>query len=109
MDEEIEFIEKNQTGEMVDVRKDKDVITVKWIYKTKQDVDVNVYNHKKRMVTILFTQYHNIDFNETFAPAACMDTIKTILAIAAQNKWLVYQMDVKSEFLNGYIEEELYV
>ena len=51
MDEEIKCIEKNQTWELVDVPKDKDVIIIKWIYKTKQDVDGNVQKHKERMVT----------------------------------------------------------
>ena len=101
MDEEIECIEKNQTWELVDVPKDKDVISVKWIYKTKQDADGNVQKHKARMVARGFTQQPGIDFNETFAPIACMDTIRTVLAIAAQNKWLVYRMDVKSTFLDG--------
>ena len=50
MDEEIECIEKNQTWELVDVQKDKDVNSVKWIYKTKQDVDGNVQKHKEIMV-----------------------------------------------------------
>ena len=61
------------------------------------------------MVARGFTQHPDIDFNETFAPIACMDTVKTVLAIVAQNKWHVYQMDVKSAFLNGYLEEEVYV
>ena len=61
------------------------------------------------MVARGFTQQPDIDFNETFAPVARMDTIRTVLAIAAQNKWHVYQMDVKLTFLNGYLEEEVYV
>ena len=55
MDEEIECIEKNETWELVDVPKDKDVIIVKWIYKTKQDGDGNVQKHKARMVARGFT------------------------------------------------------
>ena len=94
---------------MVDVLEDKDVINVKWIYKTKQDVDGNVQKHEERMVTIGFTKNPSIDFNETFAPAARMDTFKTFMFIDAQNKWHVYQMDVKSTFLNGYLDEEAYV
>ena len=61
------------------------------------------------MVARGFTQQPGIDFNETFTPVARMDTVRTVLAIAAQNKWHVHQMDVKSEFLNGYLEEEVYV
>ena len=109
MDEEIEYFEKNQTWELVDVPKDKDVISVKWIYKTKQDADGNVQKHKERMVARGFTQQSSIVFNETFAPVARMDTFRTIMAIATQNKWHVHPMDVKSAFLNGYLEEQVYV
>ena len=65
--------------------------------------------NKERMVARGFTQQPDIDFNETFAPVARMDIIKIVLAIAAQNKWPVYQMDVKSTFLNDYLDEEVYV
>ena len=61
------------------------------------------------MVARGFTQQPDIDFNEMFAPVARMDTVRIVLAIAAQNKWPVHQMDVKSAFLNGYLEEEVYV
>ena len=96
MDEEIDCIEEKQTWELVDVPKDKYVVNVKWIYKTKKDADGNVQKHKARMVARGFTQKPDIDFNETFAPVARMDTIRIVLAIAAQNKQYVYQMDVNS-------------
>ena len=61
------------------------------------------------MVARGFTQQPTIDFNETFALVACMHTIKTIFSIAAQIKWPFYQTDVKSTFLNSYLDEEVYV
>ena len=79
------------------------------IYKTKQDADGNVQKHKERIVARGFTQQPDIDFNETFPPVARMDTVREVLAISAQNKWCFYQMDIKSTFLNGYLEEEVYV
>ena len=90
MDEEIECIEKNQRWELVDVPKDKDVISVKWIYKIKKHADGNVQKHKARMVERGFTHQPGIDFNETFARVARMDTVRIVLAIDAQNKWSVY-------------------
>ena len=81
MDLEIECIEKDETWELVDLPKDKDVISVKWIYETKQDDYGNVQKHKERMVTRGFTQQLDIEFNETFAPIAHMDTVKTVTAI----------------------------
>ena len=94
---------------MVDVPKDKDEISVKWIYKTKKYANGNVQKHTERLVARGFTQQPDIEFNETFSPVAHMDTIETILAILAQNKWYVYQMDVKSTFLNGLVEKKVYV
>ena len=75
----------------------------------KINADGNVQKHKARMVARGFTQKPSIDLNETFAPIACMYTVITILVIATQNKWHVHQMDVMSAFLNGYLEEEVYV
>ena len=95
MDEEIECIEKNQTWELLDVPKNKYLIRVKWIYKTKKDDDGNVHKHKERMVASGLMQQPDIYFNETFAHVACMDTIRIVMAIAAQTKWHVYHMDVK--------------
>ena len=83
MDEEMECIEKNQTWELVDVPKEKYLIRVKYIYKTKKDDDGNVQKHKERMVTRGFAQKPGIDFNETFAHVARMDIVRTVLAIVA--------------------------
>jgi len=56
-----------------------------------------------------FSQQPRVDYGETFAPVARLDTIKVVLAITTQNRWKFYQMDVKSTFLNDILEEEVYV
>ena len=84
MDEEIKCTKNNQTWKSVDVPEDRDVISVKWIYKTKQCVEGNVKKHKARLVARGFTQQPRIDFNETFSSIARMDTVSTVLAIFAQ-------------------------
>jgi hypothetical protein len=83
MDGKIRCIENDQTWKLVDIPKDKDVISVNWIYKTKQDVEGDVQKHKARLVARDFTHQHGIDFNETLAHVTCMDTVITLLAIFA--------------------------
>lgn len=109
MDDEMNSIHKNNTWELVPFPKGKQVIGVKWIYKVKYHADGSVEHHKARLVAKGFVQTPGVDYAETFAPVARLDTIKIILAIAAQYKWPIFQMDVKSAFLNGYIDEEVYV
>ncbi|KAH9323988.1 hypothetical protein KI387_043929 [Taxus chinensis] len=93
----------------MDLPKGKDVIGVKWVYKTKYNADGKVQKHKARLVARGFMQQYGVDYNKTFAPVARLDMVRMVLAIAAQNKWPIYEMDVKSAFLNGFLEEEVYV
>ena len=109
MDKSVEWkndaIEKNQTWDLVDIPIDKTSIGVKWVYKTKLNKKGELEKHKARLVSKGYAQKYGIDYDETFAPLARMDTIRAVLAIATQNQWHVYQMDVKSAFLNGILEE----
>ncbi|KAM1300483.1 hypothetical protein PS1_011811 [Malus domestica] len=108
MDAEIETIEKNGTWELVERPADKPVIGVKWVFKTKLNLDGSVQKHKARLVAKGYAQKPGIDYNETFAPVARLDTIRTLIALAAQKGWKLFQLDVKSAFLNGVLEEEVY-
>lgn len=109
MEEEIKMIEKNNTWELVDCPRDKDIIGVKWVYKTKLNPDGTIQKHKARLVAKGYSQQPGIDYNETFAPVARLDTIRALIALTAQKGWSIYQLDVKSAFLNGVLEEEIYV
>ena len=109
MDEEMTTIEKNKTWELTDLPEGKEVIGLKWVYKTKYKEDGTIQKHKARLVAKGYSQQPGVDFNETFAPVARMETIRTMLALAAQMETPVYQLDVKSAFLNGELEEEVYV
>jgi hypothetical protein len=82
---------------------------VKWVYKTKLHLDGTVQKHKARLVAKGDAQKSGIDYNETFAPVARLDTIWTLIALAAQKGWKLFQLDVKSAFLNGVLEEDVYV
>lgn len=109
MDDEMTTIMKNQTWNLVDLPKNKEVVGLKWIYKNKFNEDGSIQKHKARLVAKGYSQQPGIDFNETFSPVARMETIRTVLAIAAQMELPVYQLDVKSAFLNGELHEEVYV
>ncbi|KAM1496365.1 hypothetical protein ACFXTO_030979 [Malus domestica] len=109
MKDEMNMIEKNQTWELVRRPSNKPVIGVKWVYKTKLNLDGTVQKNKARLVAKGYAQKPGIDFNETFAPVARLDTVRTLIALAAKNKWKLFQLDVKSAFLNGVLEEEVYV
>lgn len=109
MDDEMNSIEKNQTWELTDLPDGAKCIGVKWIFKTKLNEHGKVNKFKARLVAKGYSQKHGIDYTEDYAPVARMDTVRTILARAAQKGWIVYQLDVKSAFLHGVLEEDVYV
>ncbi|KAM2263641.1 hypothetical protein ACFXTI_039901 [Malus domestica] len=109
MEDEISMIEKNHTWDLVDRPFDKPIIGVKWVYKTKLNLDGSVQKNKAKLVAKGYSQKPGIDFNETFAPVARLDTVRTLVALTAQKGWKLFQLDVKSAFLNGVLNEEVYV
>lgn len=109
MSEEISSIERYQTWELCALPDGAKCIGVKWIYKTKLNELGEVSKYKARLVAKGYSQEHGIDYTEVYAPVARMDTIRTILATAAQNSWIVYQLDVKSAFLHGVLTEDVYI
>eukprot|EP00253_Pinus_taeda_P024657 PITA_24657 len=109
MDEEINAIERNKTWDLVELPKGKEVIGVKWVYKTKSNAEGKIERHKARLVVKGYKQQYGRDYEETFAPVARMETVRAVLSIETQNKWKVYQMDVKSAFLNGVLKKKVYI
>ena len=79
------------------------------MYKTKRNAKGEIKRHKARLVAKGYSQKAGIDYDEVFAPVARLETIRLIISLAAQNKWKIHQMDVKSAFLNGVLEEEVYI
>jgi hypothetical protein len=89
--------------------KSKDVVSSKWLFKIKHVVDGSIEKYKARFVARGFSEKEEIDYEETFTPVARYTSIRTIIALAAKMKWKFHQMDVKIAFLNGVIEEEVYI
>jgi len=85
------------------------VIGTKWVFRNKQDQDGVVVRNKARLVAQGYTQVEGHDFRETYAPIAILEAIRILLAYACAHNIKFYQMDVKSAFLNGYINELVYV
>ena len=95
--------------ELVPRLKGVNVIGTKWIFKNKSDEHGTVIRNKSRLVAQDYTQVEGIDFDETFALVARLESIRILLAIASHLNFKLYQMDVKSAFLNGMLQEEIYV
>ena len=77
--------------------------------KIKLNQEGDIQKHKTSLVARGFTQKPGIDFYETFSPVARLETIRTVIVVAAQKKWKIFQPDVKSTFQNGKLDEEIYV
>jgi hypothetical protein len=107
--EELENFERNQVWILVDPLRDMNVIGTKCVFKNKQGEDGEVVRNKARLVAQQYSQVDGLDFGETFTPVARLEAIRILLAFATSKGFKLYQMDVKSAFLNGVIQEEVYV
>ena len=85
------------------------MIGIKWIFKNKSNEHGTVIRNKSRLVAQGYIQVEGIDFDETFVPVARLESIRILLAIASHLNFKLYQMDVKSVFLNGMLQEDVYV
>jgi hypothetical protein len=109
MTKEYQSIMKNDVWEIVPRPKGKDVVSSKWLFKIKHVADGSIEKYKARFVARGFSQKEGINYEETFSPVVRYTSIRTIIALAAKMKWKLHQMDVKTAFLNGVIEEEVYI
>lgn len=98
MKEELHMIEKNNTWQLVDRTQDRKFISIKWVFKTKLNVDGSINKFKERLVVKGYTHIFGVNYSNTFAPVARLDTIRILLVVATQKGWKVYQLDVKSTF-----------
>jgi len=109
MNKEIEAIESNKTWVLTTLPEGVKSIGVKWIFKTKLNENGEIDKCKARLVEKGYAQQYGIDYAEVYAPVARLDTIRLIIALAAQEGWSIFQLDVKSAFLHGELTEEVFV
>jgi len=109
MNVEIESIHKNETWSLTELPAGTKKIGVKWIYKTKLNESGKVDKLKARLVAKGYDQQHGVDYTEVFAHVVRIDTIRMIIALAAQRSWLIYQLDVKSAFMHEDLSEDLFI
>jgi hypothetical protein len=108
MCEELQAIKDNHTWLLTDLPANRRAIGLKWVYKVKRDEDGKVVHHKARLVVKGYSR-QGIDYEEVFAPVARLQTVRLIIALAANQGWEVHHMDIKSAFLNGDLYEEVFV
>ncbi|GKA32148.1 retrovirus-related pol polyprotein from transposon TNT 1-94 [Tanacetum coccineum] len=109
MQEELHQFDRLQVWELIDKPFGKNVIKLKWLWKNKKDEDQTVIRNKARLVAKGYAQEEGIDFEESFAPVARLEAVRIFVAHAAHKSFPIYQMDVKTAFLNGPLKEEVYV
>ncbi|PRQ45332.1 putative RNA-directed DNA polymerase [Rosa chinensis] len=109
MQDELSQFARNDVWFLVPRPDSSNVIGTKWIFKNKSDEKGQITRNKARLVAQGYSQVEGLDFDETFAPVARLESVRLLFAIACHLRFILYQMDVKSAFLNGVLQEEVYV
>ena len=107
--EEIKALEKNNTWSITELPKGKKTVGCRWLVTMKYKSDGSIERYKSRLVAKGYTQSYGIDYQETFAPVAKLNTVRVLMSIASNLDWPLFQLDVKNAFFNGIIEEEVYM
>nr|GEU76612.1 retrotransposon protein, putative, Ty1-copia subclass [Tanacetum cinerariifolium] len=109
MNVEMQSMIDNKVWVLVDLPPNCKIVRSKWIFKKKTDIDGIVYTYKARLVAKGYTQLYDVDYEETFSPIADIRAIRILISIAVFYDYEIWKMDVKTAFLNGYLDEDIYM
>jgi hypothetical protein len=109
MEEEMASLDKNEAWDLVELPAGRNPIGSKWVFKKKLNAEGKVEEYKARLVAKGYSQVEGIDFGEIFSPVAKLTSIRLLLSVAATFDFEIEQMDVKTTFLHGDLEEEIFM
>ncbi|KAL7294208.1 hypothetical protein TKK_0012227 [Trichogramma kaykai] len=109
MQDEMDSLKKNQVWELVNPPVNSKIIGCRWVYKIKNDAAGKSMRYKARLVAKGYNQEQGIDYQETFSPVVRYESIRLLLSLAAKESLIINQFDIKTVYLNGQIEEEIYM
>jgi hypothetical protein len=109
MKEEMDALERNKTWDLVEIPKERKVVIYNWVYKLKKGVDDKVKRYKSRLVAKGYSQKEGIDFHEIFSPVVKLVSVRVLLALVALLDLELEQLDVKTSFLHGDLDEDIYI
>jgi len=109
MNKELESLKQNKVWDLVELPKDRKPVGSKWVFKLKTDADGNVERYKARLVAQGYAQQYGLDYDETFCPVVRFESVRTVIAMVTQHGLKLQQMDVTTAFLNGELQEEVYM
>ncbi|KAL0550167.1 hypothetical protein IC582_014670 [Cucumis melo] len=109
MKEELKSMNDNEVWDLIELPKESKRVGCKWVFKTKRDSNGNIERYKARLVAKGYTQKYGIDYKETFSPVSKKNSLRIIVALVAHYDLELHQMDVKTAFLNGNLDEEVFM